>query len=120
MLQAFRRLNRRIDPRRHHAAAVFAQPREAYTRALMAAAARHELRFRAVLDLAPPRLAQLEPLPPAPPVRSIVGGAQPYVMLADGNKLMVDGRTGPWRLVQVAANAVVFETAQGRQLTMER
>lgn len=91
-----------------------------WERALMAAAARHELRFRAILDLAPPRVAKLEPLPPAPPIRSIVGGAQPYVMLADGNKLMVDGRTGPWRLVQVAANAVVFETAQGRQLTMER
>ena len=88
--------------------------------ALMAAATRHDLRFRAILELAPPRLAKVEPLPPAPAIRSIVGGAQPYVMLADGNKLMVDGRSGPWRLVQVAASAVVFETAQGRQLTVER
>ena len=86
----------------------------------MAAATRHDLRFRAILELAPPRLAKVEPLPPAPAIRSIVGGAQPYVMLADGNKLMVDGRSGPWRLVQVAASAVVFETAQGRQLTVER
>lgn len=91
-----------------------------WERALMAAATRHNVPFRAILDLPPPRLAKLEPLPPAPAVRSIVGGPQPYVMLADGNKLMVDGRTEHWRLVHIAAREVVFETSQGRQLTLER
>lgn len=91
-----------------------------WERALLAAAAAHKLPFRAVLDLQPVQMAKLEPLPPPPAIRSVVSGAHPYVVLANGNKLMVEGRTDQWRLVNIAARSVVFETTQGRQLTVER
>jgi type III secretion protein D len=91
-----------------------------WERALTSALTLHPLPLRATLEWMPVRVALEEPLPPAPSIRSVVGGEQPYVVLADGNKLMVDGRTEQWRLVQIAARSVVFETHQGRRMTVER
>ncbi|MET1114144.1 MAG: type III secretion system inner membrane ring subunit SctD [Comamonas sp.] len=42
-------------------------------------------------------------------IRSVVGGAAPYVVLADGAKLQPGGRHGGWQLVAVAPDHVVFD-----------
>lgn len=42
-------------------------------------------------------------------IRSVVGGAAPYVVLADGAKLQPGGRHAGWQLVAVAPDHVVFD-----------
>lgn len=42
-------------------------------------------------------------------IRSVVGGAAPYVVLADGTKLQPGGRHAGWQLVAVAPDHVVFD-----------
>ncbi len=58
--------------------------------------------------------------PPQPRIRTVIGGALPYVVLEDGRKLAQGGEAEGWRLVEIQAGAVVFEGAGGRRLTMER
>lgn len=42
-------------------------------------------------------------------VRSVVGGAAPYVVLADGAKLQPGGAHGGWRLAAIAPDHLVFD-----------
>lgn len=42
-------------------------------------------------------------------VRSVVGGAAPYVVLADGAKLQPGGARGGWRLAAIAPDHLVFD-----------
>jgi type III secretion protein D len=42
-------------------------------------------------------------------VRSVVGGATPYVVLADGAKLQPGGVRGGWRLAAIAPDHLVFD-----------
>ena len=42
-------------------------------------------------------------------IRSIVGGAVPYVVLADGSKLQPGGQRSGWRLVQIEPGRLVFD-----------
>ncbi len=51
-------------------------------------------------------------------VRSIVGGPAPYLVLGDGDKLMVGGSRGGWRLAAVEPEFLIFEGP--RRLTVLR
>lgn len=42
-------------------------------------------------------------------VRSVVGGAAPYVVLTDGSKLQPGGACGGWRLAAIAPDHLVFD-----------
>ena len=42
-------------------------------------------------------------------IRSVVGGAVPYVVLADGSKLQPGGRRAGWRLVHIEPERLVFD-----------
>ncbi|MBS7777607.1 type III secretion system inner membrane ring subunit SctD [Acidovorax sp. CCYZU-2555] len=42
-------------------------------------------------------------------IRSVVGGAAPYVVLADGAKLQPGGARGGWRLAAIAPDHLVFD-----------
>lgn len=56
---------------------------------------------------APPVHASAAPLPFR--IRSVVGGAVPYIVLGDGSKLQPGGRRGGWRLVAVEPDRLVFD-----------
>lgn len=56
---------------------------------------------------APPVHASAAPLPFR--IRSVVGGAVPYVVLGDGSKLQPGGRRAGWRLVAVEPDRLVFD-----------
>ncbi|WP_298208948.1 type III secretion system inner membrane ring subunit SctD [Acidovorax sp.] len=56
---------------------------------------------------APPAHASAAPLPFR--IRSVVGGAVPYVVLGDGSKLQPGGRRAGWRLVAVEPDRLVFD-----------
>ncbi|WZB66636.1 hypothetical protein WJ971_00645 [Achromobacter xylosoxidans] len=42
-------------------------------------------------------------------IRSVVGGAQPFVVLEDGSKLLVGGVYRKYRLVAVENTRIIFE-----------
>ncbi len=52
-------------------------------------------------------------------IRSVVGGAEPLLVLADGTRLLVGGRHDGWRLLAIDDRAIVFE-GRGRTLTVPR
>lgn len=91
-----------------------------WERVLQVVAGRHRLPFRAMVDPVGPALAGRDPALRPPDIRSIVSGVQPYVVLADGSKLMVDGTTQGLRLVEVQPRAVIFEASGGRRVAVER
>jgi len=89
-----------------------------WERALLAAASRHQLPFRATLNLR-------EGPPPAPvrlpfTVRSVMSSEMPYVVLSDGRKLVAGATVSGWQLMEIRVDAVVFEGAEGRRITLER
>lgn len=87
--------------------------------ALMAAASRHALPFRAQVRMAQgtqePNSAEL-PFK----IRSVVSSALPHVMLADGRKLLTGARLEGWRLRDIGRRTLVFEDPQGHPYTVER
>ncbi|MEY2617701.1 MAG: hypothetical protein RL522_703 [Pseudomonadota bacterium] len=92
------------------------QPR--WEQALVAAAARHALPFRAQVSTAHMTpLASTGPLPFA--VRSVVTNPLPHVTLTDGRKLFVGGRLDGWQLTGISPRALTFEDRQGHRITQE-
>lgn len=89
-----------------------------WEQALVRVARRHEIPFRVTLRLRP-TLARETPYA-GPAIRSIVGGPQPYVVLADGRKLLPGGEAEGWRLVEVLARSIVLESPRGERITLER
>jgi len=86
-----------------------------WERGLAALAPRHPVPFEATL-------VTLPPLRPSLPftVRSIVGGAMPFVTLSGGRKLVLEGESEGWRLVRIDAASVLFEHRDGTRVTVER
>ncbi len=92
------------------------QPR--WEQALVAAAARHALPFRAQVSTTPaPPPAATGPLPFT--VRSVVTNPLPHVTLTDGRKLFVGGRLDGWLLTAISPRALTFEDRQGHRITQE-
>lgn len=87
--------------------------------ALQTAATRHAVAFEARVAAAQ---VTADPTSSDLPftVRSIVSSAMPYVVLADGRKLMRGGREQGWLLTGIHANAVSFENSRGQKVTLER
>ncbi|HSV44210.1 MAG TPA: type III secretion system inner membrane ring subunit SctD [Ramlibacter sp.] len=84
-----------------------------WERALVQAVARYPIPVQATLTAE--RQSDNEALGRLPfGLRSVMGGDTPYVVLADGGKLMVDGQRQGWRLVSVEADKVVFENGTRR------
>lgn len=87
--------------------------------ALLAAASRHDVPFRAnttMLDTASSdTIAQL-PFG----MRSVVTTPVPYIVLADGRKVAAGASVEGWRLVAIDPRTVRFEGPLGKQLTLER
>lgn len=92
------------------------QPR--WEQALVAAAARHALPFRAQVSIVPaPPPAATGPLPFT--VRSVVTSPLPHITLVDGRKLFVGGRLDGWLLTAISPRALTFEDRQGHRITQE-
>ncbi len=89
-----------------------------WERALVAVARDHSLPFKATL-FGPGAQKAGEALVP-PPVRSVIGGPSPYVVLADGSKVMLEGTVGHLRLVEITPRAAVFASPSGQRATVER
>jgi type III secretion protein D len=86
-----------------------------WERALVAALARHTVPMRAEMTLHDARNPVLPAQARLPfQVRSVVGGETPYVVLADGGKLLVDGQRDGWKLAAIEAERVVFENGTKR------
>ena len=89
-----------------------------WERALVAVTRDHDWPFKATL-FGPGTQKPAEPLAP-PPVRSVIGGPSPYVVLADGSKVMLEGTVGNLRLVEITPRAAVFASPSGQRATVER
>lgn len=89
---------------------------------LQTVVARHGLPFRAEVETlaagVPGAMVRGAGLPFA--VRSIVSGDPSYVTLADGRRLVAEGRADGWRLVEIGSKQVIFEGAGGRRVSVER
>ncbi len=84
-----------------------------WERALMQAVARYPVPISATL--APQSQAQDLAMARLPfQLRSVMGGDLPYVVLADGGKLIEGGSRQGWRLVSVDGEQVVFENGTRR------
>lgn len=91
----------------------------AWERALVAAASRHDVPFRATVkstEVAGGKVPSQLPFT----VRSVVSGPTPYVVLADGLKLATGGEVQGWRLVHVDPRNARFEGPTANQFTLER
>ena len=90
-----------------------------WERWLPTASRRHAgaLRLAVVLERAVPAA----PVPARSPlaIRSVVGGAEPLLVLADGTRLLVGGRHDGWQLLAIDDRAIVFE-GRGRTLQVPR
>jgi hypothetical protein len=60
------------------------------------------------------------PLPDLPEIRLVMGGSNPYVVLASGEKWLPGGRIGGWYLTSIEAQALILEDGLGRQLRSPR
>lgn len=89
-----------------------------WERTLQAAAARHDVLFEVRVNTAPIPADARPSLPFS--VRSAVGGATPYVVLADGRTLMPGGHHEGWSLVDIRPEAIRFENSQGQKVTLQR
>lgn len=85
---------------------------------LQAVAADYPVPLRARLHVIEPQEPPAVRLPFS--VRTVAGTDPPYVLLDTGEKLTIDGSIGGWRVVQINAKAVVFESLRGRRITLER
>ncbi len=74
----------------------------------------------AALDLDDLRDLARSPLPPAPAIRTVVGGASPSVVLANGQRLLPGGVVGPLHLVSVGDSGVIFADDAGNTVTVPR
>jgi type III secretion protein D len=85
-----------------------------------------ELALAVVRYPVPLRVQLSQVAPPTPSaslpftLRSVMGGSMPFVTLADGRRLALDGQAEGWRLVAVRTDAVVFERRDGTRVTLER
>lgn len=89
-----------------------------WERALLAVALDHNLPFKATL-YGPGAQKAGEALAP-PKVRSVIGGPSPYVVLADGSKIMLEGMVGNLKLVEITPRAAIFASPSGQRATVER
>lgn len=55
-----------------------------------------------------------------PPIAAVVSGPRPYLVLADGRKILPGGVVGKVRLADIEPSAVVFENEAGVQFRMAR
>lgn len=55
-----------------------------------------------------------------PPIAAVVSGPRPYLVLADGRKILPGGVVGSVRLTDIEPSAVVFENEAGVQFRMAR
>lgn len=53
-------------------------------------------------------------------VQAVVSGDTPYVVLGDGNKLLLQGQSQGWRLVSIDPDSVVFEGHKAKQVVLQR
>jgi len=60
------------------------------------------------------------PWPALPDIRLVMGGSNPYVVLASGEKWLPGGQVGGWLLTAIEAKALVLEDRLGRQLKSPR
>lgn len=90
-----------------------------WERWLPTASRRHAGALRLAVTLE--RVVPAAPVPARSPlaIRSVVGGAEPLLVLADGTRLLVGGRHDGWRLLAIDDRAIVFE-GRGRTLTVPR
>jgi type III secretion protein D len=58
--------------------------------------------------------------PKLPPVAAVISGPRPYLVLADGRKILPGGVVGQLRLAGIEPQAVVFENEAGVQYRMAR
>lgn len=98
------------------------QPR--WEKALITAAARHALPFRAQVSTAVASSLSTGIESGAPmtlpfTVRSVVTSPLPHITLADGRKLFVGGKLDGWQLTGITPRALTFEDLQGRRITQE-
>lgn len=59
----------------------------------------------------PPTVARVEMTLPFS-LRGVVGGETPYVVLADGRKVLEGGQVGAWHLAEITSDRVVFDGPQ--------
>ncbi len=90
-----------------------------WERALVAAAARHGLPFKAQVQV---QTGMQQPAGAALPftVRSVVHSPLPHVTLADGRKLATGARLEGWQLKEIGPGGLVFDGPQGQRIRMER
>lgn len=90
-----------------------------WERWLPTASRRHAGALRLAVTLE--RVVPAAPTPARSPlvIRSVVGGAEPLLVLADGTRLLVGGRHDGWRLLAIDDRAIVFE-GRGRTLQVPR
>lgn len=74
----------------------------------------------ASLDLDDLRDMGRSPLPPAPAIRSVLGGDTPSVILADGRRLLPGGVVGPLHLVSIDDTGVNFADEAGDTVRVPR
>lgn len=79
------------------------------------------LRLTARIDDGPPLSAAAPEAPSNPPfvIQTIVGGAAPFIMLADGTRLLPGGSRAGWELESVGERQLVFAVGQ-RRVTVNR
>lgn len=89
-----------------------------WEQALQVAASMYPVPLRARLHVIEPKE---EPSPRLPfTVRTVAGSDPSYVLLGTGEKLTIDGSVAGWRVVQINAKTVVFESLRGRRISLER
>lgn len=91
-----------------------------WEQALARVSARHNLPFSAQLEILPGPPAGMASAALPFRLHSVVSGATPYVVLADGTKVLTGGNHLGWQLVEVSAQRVVFEGAGGRRAEVPR
>jgi type III secretion protein D len=90
-----------------------------WERALLAAAERYEVPFRATVVGGEATAGSSSALSPFT-VRSVVSTPQPYVILSDGTKLVPGAQIAGWHLVEIDRQGVRFKGPEGQTITVER
>lgn len=90
-----------------------------WERALLAAAERYEVPFRAMVVGGEATAGSSSASSPFT-VRSVVSTPQPYVILSDGTKLVPGAQIAGWLLVEIDRQGVRFKGPEGQTITVER